>query len=101
MCSGGIVGGGGIDGLHSCESGSLSAVFSSIVGLFVSGLRSTALHGRAHGVVELGHNTLYTDEKDSIGLLTSLTTVLWSLRSGLGAQFPEFGGGRRGGLEVR
>jgi hypothetical protein len=36
--------------------------------------------------------------------LTSLTTVLWSLRSGLGTHCRAFGGrlgGRRGGLAVR
>lgn len=35
---------------------------------------------------------------------TSLTTVLWSRRSGLGTQWREFGGGsggRRGGFAVR
>jgi hypothetical protein len=35
---------------------------------------------------------------------TSLTTVLWSLRSGLGVKFLEFGGGlgeRRGGFSVK
>lgn len=39
-----------------------------------------------------------------VGRLTSLTTVLWSLRSGLGTQFREFGGPlgeRRGGLAER
>lgn len=61
----------------------------------------TPLHAGTCGAVLLGHNNPWVDDKDQIGVLTSLTTVLWSLRSGLGAQFPELGGGRRGGLEVR
>lgn len=86
VCNEGIGEGEERDGWHSCESG-----------------KSQLGDVRVAWVLRLRYAT-DTDGKDYTGLPTSLTTVLWSLRSGLGTQFFEPGGGfggRRGGLEVR
>lgn len=65
-------------------------------------LNSPAMYSTTHSYSTEKHIGCGFQSKK--GMRTSLTTVLWSRRSGLGTQFLEFGGGfggRRGGLAVK
>lgn len=106
LCNEGIGEGVGIDDWHSCGSGrnQLFDLYDPNVrhgrkGLGACDLEHQAARGLRSMLRPMGRNKNCT-----VSFHTSLITVLWSLRSGLGTQFREPGGGfggRRGGLEVR